>query len=331
MNYTTNHSKTGKPRSRFLRKASMAAVFLCCFNVFVSEVSGICHAAETRVQAGDDRTVTGIITDQQGEPIIGASVMLEGTGTGTISDIDGAFTLNAPESGRLIISYLGFQDLYVNLTSKSDYRLVMQENAVMLDDVVVVGYGVQKKESVVGAISQVQGETLVDAGVSNITNAIAGKLSGVTTLQTSGQPGENDAEIIIRGVSSFSNSSPLVLVDGVERDFSSIDPNEVANISVLKDASATAVFGAKGANGVIIVTTKSGYEGKPKMDFSYSSGFAMPINVPEHVDAYTTMSLMNVAKMNDQQFNSITSQAVLDEYRNPSTRLNSRTWTGSRR
>ena len=323
MNYTTNHSKTGKPRSRFLRKASMAAVFLCCLNVFVSEVSGICHAAETRVQAGDDRTVTGIITDQQGEPIIGASVMLEGTGTGTISDIDGAFTLNAPESGRLIISYLGFQDLYVNLTSKSDYRLVMQENAVMLDDVVVVGYGVQKKESVVGAISQVQGETLVDAGVSNITNAIAGKLSGVTTLQTSGQPGENDAEIIIRGVSSFSNSSPLVLVDGVERDFSSIDPNEVANISVLKDASATAVFGAKGANGVIIVTTKSGYEGKPKMDFSYSSGFAMPINVPEHVDAYTTMSLMNVAKMNDQQFNSITSQAVLDEYRNPSTRLNS--------
>ena len=126
MNYTTNHSKTGKPRSRFLRKASMAAVFLCCLNVFVSEVSGICHAAETRVQAGDDRTVTGIITDQQGEPIIGASVMLEGTGTGTISDIDGAFTLNAPESGRLIISYLGFQDLYVNLTSKSDYRLVMQ-------------------------------------------------------------------------------------------------------------------------------------------------------------------------------------------------------------
>ena len=142
---------------------------------------------------------------------------------------------------------------------------------------------------------QVKGDVLVESGSTNITNAIAGKLSGVMTIQTSGQPGENDAEILIRGVSSFNGNSPLVLVDGVERDFASPDPNEVANISVLKDASATAVFGAKGANGVIIVTTKNGNEGKPKMDLSFSAGLSNPINTAKHIDSYTTMSLMNVA------------------------------------
>ena len=268
--------------------------------------------------------ITGKIVDSNGEPIIGANIVIEGSQSmGAISDIDGAFSMEVPETGRLHVSYIGFETLIVPITKQATYSLVMQENSLMLDDVVVVGYGVQRKESVVGAISQVKGETLVEGGVTNITNAIAGKLSGVTTLQTSGQPGESDAEIVIRGVSSFNDNSPLVLVDGVERDFASIDPNEVANISVLKDASATAVFGAKGANGVIIVTTKSGQEGKPRMDVSVQQGFATPINVPEHVDAYATMSLLNVAKMNDGQFSALTPQSVLNEYRNPSTRINS--------
>lgn len=227
-----------------------------------------------------------------------------------------------PQKGHLRVSYIGYQTVDIPLENTDRYVIIIEEDATVLDDVVVVGYGVQKKESVVGAISQVKGAALVDAGVSNITNTLSGKLSGVTTIQTSGQPGQNDAEIVIRGVSSFNNSSPLVLVDGVERDFASIDPNEVANISVLKDASATAVFGAKGANGVIIVTTKSGTEGKPKMDVSFSAGLATPINTPEHVDSYTTMSLLNVAKMNDRQFESLSSTQVLNEYRNPSTALN---------
>lgn len=230
--------------------------------------------------------------------------------------------MEIPDKGRLYVSCLGFESLIVNITGQGTYSLVMREDSMVLEDVVVVGYGVQKKESVVGAISQVQGESLVDAGVSNITNAIAGKLSGVTTLQTSGQPGQNDAEIIIRGVSGFNNSAPLVLVDGVERDFASIDPNEVQNISVLKDASATAVFGAKGANGVIIVTTRRGLEGKPQMDISVSTGLSTPINTPKHIDAYTTMSLRNVALMNDMNFEELSSRAVLDEYRNPSSALN---------
>ena len=268
--------------------------------------------------AGDSgpRKITGVVLDNSGIPVVGANVVLEGSKSfGTMTDIDGRFSIEVPESGRLLISCIGFENQKISLKpTQSNYSIILSENATLLDDVVVVGYGVQKKESVVGAISQVQGESLVNSGISNITNAISGKLSGVTTLQSSGQPGQNDAEIIIRGVSSFNNSSPLVLVDGVERDFASIDPNEVENISVLKDASATAVFGAKGANGVIIVTTKSGKEGKPKMNISVSQGFATPINTPGHVDGYQTMSLLNVARMNDQQFEGLSSQQVLKEY-----------------
>lgn len=297
--------------------------------VFQVMASGLFAATAAPTGGGNSANeslhpISGTVVDADGEPIIGANIVVEGSSSmWAISDLDGAFSMEVPETGRLVVSCIGFETIYVQITKQSRYSLVMHENALTLDDVVVVGYGVQKKESVVGAISQVQGDKLVDAGVSNITNAISGKLSGVTTLQTSGQPGENDAEIIIRGVSSFSNNSPLILVDGVERDFASIDPNEVANISVLKDASATAVFGAKGANGVIIVTTKSGHLGKPKMDLSVSQGFSTPINVPEHVSAYETMSLLNVAKMNDMQFSALTSAAELEEYRNPSTRINS--------
>ena len=284
----------------------------------------LCAVAAAEGRDGVPRTVSGVVVDGSGVPVIGAGVVLEGTkNSGTVTDLDGRFSLEAPETGRLVISCVGFKTASVVLSaSRSEYSIVLQEDSIMLEDVVVVGYGTQKKESVVGAISQVKGDALVNSGLTNITNAMSGKLSGVTTLQSSGQPGQDDAEIIIRGVSSFNNSSPLVLVDGIERDFSSIDPNEVENISVLKDASATAVFGAKGANGVIIVTTKSGMEGRPKMDITVSQGFASPINTPEHIDSYTTMSLLNVARMNEQQFEGLSSQEVLNEYRNPSSALN---------
>ena len=319
MSKSTKYAISGTGRWSALRFAVLVLA-LCLL-----QAPGILAAPAAAAQAGNaaaKHRVQGTVVDQAGAPVIGANVIVEGTTTGTTTDAKGAFSLEVPAKGRLLISYLGYETQQVTLTSQTQYMVTLRENTAAIADVVVVGYGVQRKESVVGAISQVKGDALVDSGVSNITNALAGKLSGVTTLQTSGQPGQNDAEILIRGVSSFSNSNPLVLVDGVERDFSTIDPNEVANISVLKDASATAVFGAKGANGVIIVTTKSGQEGKPKMDFSFSTGFAMPINTPKHIDSYRTMSLMNVAKMNDQLFDSLTSQADLAEYRRPSSRLN---------
>jgi len=275
-------------------------------------------------QSNSKRRLTGKIVDQKGETIIGATVKVKDTSTGTITNINGEFMIEVPSDAKaLTITYVGYAPKEVLLGSQSSYRIVLDDSSVNLTELVVVGYGSQKKESVLGAISQVGTDALVRSGTGNVTNAIAGKLSGVLTIQQSGQPGSDGSEIIIRGLSSWNGSQPLVLVDGVERDFSNLDPNEINTVSVLKDASATAVFGAKGANGVIIVTTKRGILGKPKLDFSASTGIEMPTALPQNINSYTTMSAFNVAKKNKGQFSEIMSDKILNEYKNPSTRLNS--------
>ena len=269
-------------------------------------------------------TVKGTVTDAAtGEALIGVSVVVKGTTTGTLTDISGKFSI--PVTGgqvSLIISFIGYTTQEVAATPGTDLNVAMGLELTQISEVVVVGYGTQKKESVVGAITQVNNASLMKSGTSNITNAISGKLSGVLTIQATGEPGANQSEIIIRGLSSWNGSQPLVLVDGVERDFTMLDPNEIATISVLKDASATAVFGAKGANGVIVVTSKRGALGKPKLDFSGSYGLQRATRIPDHIDSYTTMSLLNVARMNGQQFSLLTPDNILEEYRNPSTPLN---------
>lgn len=268
--------------------------------------------------------IKGTVVDEKGEPVIGANIIIKGSLIGATTDFDGKFNLKLPsENAVLVVSYIGYKPMEIKPGKRTSILIELAENSEMLSEVVVVGYGVQEKESVVGAIAQVGNKSLVQSGTSNVTNAIAGKLSGVLTMQQSGQPGSTDAEIIIRGVSSWNGSAPLVLVDGVERDFADLDPNEINTISVLKDASATAVFGAKGANGVIIVTTKRGVDGKPKLDFSASYGMQVPTRVPDHIDAYTTMSMYNIGLMNGGQFQNLKTQGELGEYRNPSSALNS--------
>lgn len=267
--------------------------------------------------------VSGVVSDDLG-PVAGVNIVVKGTLNGITTDADGKFILTvADPKSVLVVSYIGYASKEVPIDGKRQLIIRLQENTQNLEEVVVVGYGVQKKESVVGAITQVDNTKLMRAGTSNITNAIAGKLSGVLTMQQTGQPGSNDSEIIIRGLSSWNGSEPLVLVDGVERDFKDLDPNEINTISVLKDASATAVFGAKGANGVIIVTTKRGQEGKPKLDFSASYGMQHATRIPDHIDSYTTMSMYNVGLMNNGKFQDLMPESVLQEYKNPSTRLNS--------
>lgn len=268
--------------------------------------------------------LTGVVLDEKGEPVIGANVFVKGTTTGVITDVDGRFILKIPSAhSTLVISFIGYQTVEIKPRKRTHLSVELKEDAELLGEVVIVGYGVQEKESVVGAITQVGNKSLVQSGVSDVTAAIAGKLSGVLTMQQTGQPGSTANEIIIRGVSSWNGSKPLVMVDGVERDFSDLDPNEINTISVLKDASATAVFGAKGANGVILVTTKRGVESKPKLDFSVSYGIELPTRIPKHIDAYTTMQMYNVGLMNAGNFQDLTTQAVLNEYRAPSTPLNS--------
>jgi len=275
--------------------------------------------------APQQTTLTGKVTDAAtGEALIGVTVLVKGTTVGALTDINGNFSI--PVSSRqqvtLQISFIGYTAQEVLATPGTQVTVALALEVTQIQEVIVVGYGTQKKESVVGAITQVNSQTLMEAGATTITNAISGKLSGVLTIQTQAEPGSDNASLYVRGLSSWNGSAPLVLVDGVERDFSSLDPNEINTISVLKDASATAVFGAKGANGVIVVTTKRGNLSKPKMDFTFAYGEQKATRIPPFIDSYTTMTDLNVALMNYQGWNMLISDHALAEYKNPSTPLN---------
>jgi TonB-linked SusC/RagA family outer membrane protein len=277
----------------------------------------------TAVEEDQQYTVTGTIKDAStGEALAGVTILVKGTTTGQLTDANGKFTIRIPDrEAVLVFSFIGYttQEIAVQQGSVVNISLATEEQKI--DEIVVVGYGTQKKESVVGAITQVNSQKLMQAGETTITNAISGKLSGVLTIQTDAEPGSDAANIFVRGLSSWNGSAPLVLVDGVERDWTSIDPNEINTISVLKDASATAVFGAKGANGVIVVTTKRGQLGKPSMDVSTAYGLQFATRVPDHIDAFTTMSMYNVALMNNQTFTGLQSQTALNEWKSPSSDL----------
>ncbi len=273
--------------------------------------------------AEQQKKISGKVSDVAGVPIPGATIIVSGTTIGSTADIDGNFTLSVPADAKtLTVSFVGMIPKEVQIGNNTNFRITLAESTIGVEEVVIVGYGTQKKESVVGAITQVNNQTLMRSGTSNVTNAITGKLSGVLTIQQTGEPGASNSEIVIRGLSSWNGSAPLVLVDGVERDFNTLDPNEINTISVLKDASATAVFGAKGANGVIIVTTKGGKIGKPLLDFSASYGLQKATRIPEHIDSYTTMSMYNVGLMNGGKFQDLIPERILNEYKNPSTPLN---------
>ena len=241
-------------------------------------------------------TVKGIVVDGIGEPVIGASVVLKGNSSiGTITDIDGNFELSVPNDAVLVISFVGMQSKEVK-ASRDLMKIELTDDSQQLEEVVVVGYGQQKKASVVGAITQTTGKVLERAaGISDIGTALTGNLPGVVTTASSGMPGEEEPEIVIRGASSWNNSAPLVLVDGIERPMSSVEMQSVATISVLKDASATAVYGVKGANGVILITTKRGSEGKAQISVSANAVMKIPSKLPDKLDSYDGLIARNTA------------------------------------
>ena len=270
-------------------------------------------------------TVRGTVLDSNGETIIGASVVLKGNNSiGTISDIDGNFVLTVPnEKSTLIVSYVGMKPQEVKVVSKGLFKVVLEDDTKQLEEVVVVGYGQQKKASVVGAITQTTGKVLERAaGISDIGAALTGNLPGVITTQSSGMPGEEEPKITIRGTSSWNNSDPLVLVDGIERPMSSVDIASVQSISVLKDASATAVYGVKGANGVILVTTKRGTEGAAQINIAANATMKIPSKLPNKLDSYDALMARNMAiehelSLYPDSWSYIKPQAIINKYRNP--------------
>lgn len=248
------------------------------------------------------RQVTGIVKDQTGEPIIGASVLEKGSTNGVITDLDGNFKLTVSNAVKAVlqISYVGYKTQEISVNGKTLLEVVLKEDTELLDEVVVVGYGAQKKESVVGAISQVSSKELLASPAANVSQAIAGKIPGVITTQTSGAPGQDDTKINIRGRATFAgDGSPLILVDGVERTFSQIAPDDIETISVLKDASATAVYGVRGANGVMLITTKRGRDQKPEVNLTANWQIQSPTRSDTYLDSYQSVVLLEEALKND--------------------------------
>ena len=244
--------------------------------------------------------ITGTVRDAKTkETLIGVNIIIKGTFTGTTSNVDGSYSIDVPNSaGTLQFSYLGYQPREEAIGGRSVINVELNSDTKTLEEVVVVGYGIQKKESVVGSISSITSKTLVSIPVSNITQSIAGKLSGVQVVQTSGEIGRDEADIFIRGQATYGNSNPLIVVDGIIRDgFAQIDPNEIQTMSILKDASATAVYGVKGANGVIIISTKRGIEGKPQISFTTQTAITMPTRIPQPLDSYRSALLANLYKV----------------------------------
>lgn len=246
------------------------------------------------------KQVSGVVTDGTGETVIGASVLEKGTTNGTITDLDGRFILTVSENAVLQISYVGYTTQEVPVQGKTTFSITLKEDSEMLEEVVVVGYGAQKKESVVGAISQVSNKELLQSPAANVSQAISGKIAGVITSQTSGAPGSDDTQIYIRGRATFAgDAQPLVLVDGVEREFSQIAPDDIETISVLKDASATAVYGVRGANGVMLITTKRGKEQKPEVSLTANWQIQSPTRTDTYLDSYQSVMLLEEALAND--------------------------------
>ena len=242
--------------------------------------------------------VKGTVVDSNGEPLIGASVVIKGnTSVGTVTDFDGNFALSVPsESSTIVVSYVGMNTKEQKVGKQRTFNVTLTDNT-QLSEVVVVGFGQQKKASVVGAITQTTGEVLERAaGIGSVGAALTGNLPGVATIASTGQPGEEDPRIYIRGAAAWNqDAQPLILVDGVKREIKSVDVTSVATISVLKDASATAVYGVEGANGVILITTKRGVEGKARIDVGFNATLKAVSKLPRKYDSYDGYMLRNQA------------------------------------
>jgi len=329
------------PHKRFIR-ADLFFIKITLFLFFVFAGTEICQANGSHKAKGNDqqsttvindkhivlsqvsqqpgqspakKRITGKVVDEAGIPLIGVSVTIQNTSDGTITNSEGLFVIDASSDQTLVLSYVGFLAKTIKVGDDLSLNIVLQEDSEALEEVVVIGYGKQTKSSVVSSISSI-GENELRIPTRSLSGGLAGRLPGVISVQRNGEPGYDDAEFWIRGVSTFAGgSSPLILVDGVPRNMNNIEPDEIESFSVLKDAAATAVYGAEGANGVVLITTKRGKAVKPVISFRGEFSLSSPTRVPEFVDSWQYLELANEALKNDgldPQF----SDELIAKYRN---------------
>ena len=254
---------------------------------------------ESKRTAG--RKIKGVVGDGNNEPLIGATVKVKGTNIVTVTDMDGNFELEVPSGAELVVSYIGFNDQTVKISgSKSKYDVELQENTNSLDELVVIGYGTVKKKDLTGAVAAVKGDELVNKRTTMLSNALQGSLSGVTVSRNSSAPGSGASSIRVRGITTIGESSPLVIVDGVESTLDYVNANDVESISVLKDAAAASIYGSKAAAGVILVTTKRGND-TGKIDLKYNAEFGWEIRTrqPSMVGVTRYLEMNNELQYND--------------------------------
>ncbi len=291
----------------------------------VLALAGILCAA---LPASAQRTISGNVKDTDGYEVIGAGVFQEGTNNGTVTDLDGNFVLTVPDGAEITVSSIGYKTVTFTVDSRTEYTIVLESDSEALEGVEIVAYGVQQRVSVTGSLSSVKSEDIVRTPVSSVGNVLAGQLSGVTTVQYSGEPGSDAATIFVRGKGTWSDSSPLIQVDGVERSMSDINPEDIESITVLKDASATAVFGVRGANGVILVTTKRGAQGKATVNVNTSFSILTPTALVEQAGSYDYAMFYNQMRLNDGS-PEVFSPEVIEKFRTNSDpiRFPSTRWT----
>lgn len=302
MNKTLLYFKTWmKATGRNLVSAKVLSLVVLLSAVPYAAFSGNGSLSEVSesMQAGT-QTVSGTVQDQDGTPLIGVTVT-SSPSNGVVTDVNGKFTIKVPSGAELTFSYLGYKTVKVKVGARTTINVKMESDSQQLEEQVVVGYGTQKKVSVVASISSVNSKELRQSSSPNLANALAGRLAGLTSLQSGGsQPGFDDADLYLRGASTTNGTRPLILIDGVPRDnIRTLDANEVATVSVLKDAAATAVYGVRGANGVILITTKRGEVGQTKLDISFDQSFQAFTREPERVNSWEFMTLRNEANRND--------------------------------
>lgn len=261
--------------------------------------------------------INGTVWDEQGNPLPGVNVVVKATNMGATTDINGNYFLSVPsKTSILTFSYIGFESQDVKVGNQININVNLKEISTGLNEVVVVGFGSQKRESIVGSITTIDPGRLQQSPTRALSNNLAGQLAGVIAVQRSGEPGVDGSSFWIRGISSFQNAgrSPLILVDGIERSLDDMDPSEIESFSVLKDAAASAVYGVRGANGVIIVNTKRGKLGKPSIDVHYEQGFTQPVKLPKFIGSTEYLSLMNELSL-DGGGSEIYSPELIEKYR----------------
>lgn len=322
-----NKAKQSQTSSMHLNNKAALGVALAalCFTPGLGVQRAFAAPAEVPVSAPAVQTVTGTVVDATGEPIIGASVKVKGSNTGAVTDIDGNFTLRANTGAEIEISYVGMTtQTFRVVEGQSSYNITLQDNTDALNEVVVVGYGAQKRVNLTGAVSSINADKISESRpITNVSQALAGLAAGVTVRSGNNQPGNDNATIRVRGVGTLNDAGPLVIVDGVEAGINTVDPNDIESMSILKDAASASIYGSRAANGVILITTKKGEAGNVKVNYNGYVSFESMRKTLEPVSDYATyMELVNEGMKNTNPNASLPfSQEKIDEWRNSPTDL----------